>query len=302
MARRKIYAALSLFIVVCLLLIYLTLNKNTSAQEYESDSQALLQSEAKEQNRSGYSDYAGILKAYVDENGTVNYSELKKGRSALDSVVRWVGGLDRRTFENWNEKEKIAFWINAYNALTLQVIIDHYPLKRKGLKGYLYPSSSIRQIPGVWDKVKFKVMGKDMTLDEIEHRNLRKYFNEPRIHMALVCAAIGCPPLRNEPFFPEKLDEQLDDQGREFMSNEKKFRINRNKGVVYISSIFKWFGEDFVKTYGTKAGFEGKNETERAVLNFVSRYIPEESAAFLKTGDYKLKYLDYDWTLNEQKK
>ena len=144
-------------------------------------------------------------------------------------------------------------------------------------------------------------MGRAMTLDGIEHGVLRKEFHEPRIHMALVCAAMGCPPLRNEPYTGDRLGDQLDDQARRFLSNPAKFRIAANEGTVYLSSIFKWFGEDFVPGYGVEQGYGAHSAAQRAVLHFISGYLDKQEAERLSSGDYSISYLDYDWSLNEQK-
>lgn len=246
-------------------------------------------------------DYAAILISYVDDHGMVDYKGLKANRKPLDTFVLSLSRLDLKLYEGWNDKEKIAFWINAYNALTLKAIIDHYPIQASLLKSFVYPKNSIRQIPGVWDKLKFAVMGTDMTLDGIEHETLRAKFNEPRIHVALVCAARGCPPLRNEPYTGAKLDSQLDDQAAKFLKNPEKFRIDRNNQKVYLSPIFDWFGQDFVKTYGTDKEFSGFSEKERAVLNFVGRYLAPADKAYLLKGGFSIEYLKYDWSLNEKK-
>jgi hypothetical protein len=144
------------------------------------------------------------------------------------------------------------------------------------------------------------VLGEEITLDHIEHEVLRKEFNEPRIHVALVCAAMGCPPLRNEPFTGEDLDTQLDDQSKTFLANPEKFRIDRDAGTVYLSSIFEWFGEDFVMTYKPDEGYSGHSESERSVLKFASEYLGDEDARYLKEEAYEIEYLDYDWSLNER--
>lgn len=247
-----------------------------------------------------YADYAEVLNEYVNNTGMVNYRELKAKPERLNSFLAALADLPPATYQKWNDQEKIAFWINAYNALTLKAIIDHYPIRASFFKGFLHPRNSIRHIPGVWDTLRFPVMGKRMTLDEIEHGVLRKEFNEPRIHLALVCAARGCPPLRTEPYEGAKLDQQLNDQTRVFLANPKKFRIDRGQGKVYLSPIFKWFGGDFVKTYGTDKAFQGFSPDERAVLNFVSQYLAASDRDYLLQGQYTIAYLDYDWSLNEQ--
>jgi hypothetical protein len=119
--------------------------------------------------------------------------------------------------------------------------------------------------------------------------------------MALVCAALGCPILRNEPFTGDKLDSQLDDQTKRFLKDPEKFRIDRKGGRVYLSSIFKWFGEDFTKTYGTDKKFHKFDDTERAVLNFLAGYLGADDREYLEKGDFSIKYLSYDWTLNENR-
>lgn len=247
-----------------------------------------------------YDDYAAVLKAYVDDAGMVDYKALVKNRDRLDAFAAAIAGLERSIYDKWTEKGKLAFWINAYNALTLEAIVAHYPIRASFTRSLVHPKNSIRQIPGVWDKIRFTVMGRPMTLNDIEHGTLRKIFDEPRIHMALVCAAVGCPPLRGEPYVAERLDEQLDDQARRFLSDPQKFRIDREKGHVHLSPIFKWFASDFVKKYGAKEAFAGRSEKQRAVLHFITRYLSNKDKRYLTKTKYKIKYLTYDWTLNEQ--
>ena len=235
-----------------------------------------------------YDDYASVLATYVNSEGEVDYATLKENRDALDRFNADLGALDRATYESWTESQQIAFWINAYNSLTLQAIIDNYPVE------------SIRDISGVWTRLNFTVLGEAMTLDHIEHGILRKDFNEPRIHMGLVCASIGCPLLRAEPFVGDRLATQLDEQTVEFLSYARNFRLDRDSGEVLISSIFKWFGEDWKTTYGTEEKFEGFNDEKRAVLNFIAEYVDEGDRSYMTEGEYKLKYLDYDWGLNNQ--
>ncbi|MGQ9689316.1 MAG: DUF547 domain-containing protein [Desulfobaccales bacterium] len=247
-----------------------------------------------------YGEYAALLSEYVDPQGMVNYRTLKGNPQGLKAFQAALAQTTPEVYQQWRDEEKIAFWINAYNALTLKAIIDHYPIRASFFKGFVYPRNSIRQIPGVWDSRRFPVMGKSMTLDEIEHGVLRKDFNEPRIHLALVCAAMGCPPLRNEPYEGDKLDRQLHDQARVFLANPKKFRLDQGRGKVLLSPIFKWFGGDFVKTYGTDKAFQGFSPEERAVLNFLSGYVSDSDRDYLRQGKYTISYLDYDWSLNQQ--
>ncbi|UCD56666.1 MAG: DUF547 domain-containing protein [Candidatus Hydrogenedentota bacterium] len=248
----------------------------------------------------GFDDYARVLGAHVDEHGMLEYKRLKAHRQGLDTFAGAIAALEPEAYGRWTDDQKIAFWINAYNALTLKAIIDNYPIKASFFKSRLYPKNSIRQIPGVWDELEFPVIRRQVTLNQIEHVNLRRNFDEPRIHVALVCAAMGCPPLRNEPFTGERLDAQLDDQTRRFLKNAAKFRIDRDAGRVYLSSIFKWFGKDFIESYGTEDKSGGHSDAQRAVLNFVGKYLDGKDAEYLFTGEYDIIYLDYDWSLNEQ--
>jgi len=245
-------------------------------------------------------DYAAELKTYVDDEGMVYYAGLKKDHARLDKYLRALAGVGGKEFDAWSKSDRIAFLVNAYNALTLKAIEGNYPIKSSFFASLTYPSNSIRQISGVWDKLQFTVAGKKITLEEIEHKTLRAKYNEPRIHMALVCAAMSCPPLRNEPYEGAKLDAQLDDQTRKFLATRSKFRIDQSEDEVHLSSIFEWFGKDFVKNYAPKGGFAGSDE-EKAVLHFVSKYVSPADAAYLRAGKYSVEYLKYDWSLNERK-
>ncbi|EGJ35638.1 MULTISPECIES: DUF547 domain-containing protein [Moorena] len=235
-----------------------------------------------------YDDYATVLKTHVNNKALVNYQKLQQNPEQLETFNASLGAVEPSTYQSWDEAEKIAFLINAYNSFTLESIIDQNPLKK-----------SIRDIKGVWKGREFNITGESKTLDNIEHKTLRAEFNEPRIHMALVCAAISCPPLRNEPYTGEKIDQQLDDQTQNFLVSPHGFRIDRQEGSVYLSSIFKWFGEDWKKTYGVDDKFTG-NANQRAVLNFISNYLSPEDQEYLERGNYKIKYLNYDWSLNKQ--
>ena len=245
--------------------------------------------------------YAYVLKTYVDDRGMVNYKGLKSDREKLDAFVRAMERLDPAVFERWSKSEQIAFWINAYNALILKTIIDNYPITPSFFKLAVFPRHSIWHISGVWDDIKHPIMGRPMSLNAIEHETLRKDFNEPRLHVSIVCAAMSCPPLRDEPFTGKRLEAQLEDQARRFVANPQNFQTDRAARRVELSSIFKWFGEDFIATYGTDERFSGHGEAVRAVLSFVSRYLVSEDRDYLDTHPYSIHYTDYDWSLNEQR-
>lgn len=257
--------------------------------------------EARDSIRFSVGPYASMLARVVGDDGRVDYAALRDDHRALDAFAASISDLPRSAYETWTRDGKIAFWVNAYNAFTLELIVDHYPIRPSALRKLAYPANSIRQIPGAWDTVTFDVMGDPMTLDHIEHSILRKEFAEPRIHMALVCAAVSCPPLRSEPFRGESLDGQLDDQARRFLRHRAGFAIDRAAGVVWLSAIFDWFGEDFVEHYGGGSG-QCSGDGQCAVLRFVGRYVDEADRDYLEARRYDVRYFDYDWTLNEIEK
>lgn len=238
-----------------------------------------------------HTSYNNVMRKTV-KDGLVDYAGLKRDHEMLDSYLTGLSKVKQREFKSWDENKQLGYLINLYNATTLKLIIDNYPVK------------SIKDIgsffKGPWKQPVVKLFGKSITLNTLEHKIIRVDYNEPRIHVALVCAAKGCPPLRNEAYTGEKLNSQLDDQVKVFLNNPVTFRIDQQNSTVYISPIFKWYGEDFIKKFTPKAGFGGLNKTEQAVLNFSSRYLSEVDKKYLAAGGYSVKYLDYDWSLNEQ--
>lgn len=247
-----------------------------------------------------YDAFAEVLKTFVDPEGMVDYSGLQKSRESLDAFADELARFPKESYEKLGEEEQIAFWINAYNALTLKAIIDNYPIKSGFFTSLAFPKNSIRQIKGVWDDLKFEVMGEKRTLNEIEHEILRKEFKEPRIHVALVCAAKSCPRLRNEPYYGERLEEQFADQTKHFLNSDRNFRVSADEQTVRLSKIFDWFGEDFIGAYpwqGDNPGYGGK---EQAVLAFIGPFLPPEQSEQLRAKKFDVEYADYDWSLNEQ--
>jgi hypothetical protein len=236
----------------------------------------------------------------VDDQGLVDYAALVAEPSALRSFYGSLANLAPATFASWSEQDRIAFWINAYNALTLLAIVDRWPLERTGMKSMIHPRG-IRWITGVWDRLQWTVLGQTVTLDDIEHQILRKEFIEPRIHAALVCGAMSCPPLRNTAFEGPRLDDQLDDQMERFVTNPRTgLAINRERGQVLLSKIFDWYGADFVATDLPATGYGSHAAKERATLAAASFFLSDEDRGFLEQAEYSVGYLDYDWSLNEQ--
>ena len=249
-----------------------------------------------------YSSYNALLNKNV-KDAKVDYGGFLAQKDEFELFLKSLGEVQQSEYEGWSHKEKLAYWINAYNAFTIKAIIDHYPITRSfSFMGLFVPSNSILQLTGVWDKLEFRAAGRDVTLGEIEHEILRKEFNEPRIHIAINCASIGCPDLRSEAYTPDKLYVQLTDASVNFVNDpEKGFYITPEKRRVEYSKIFKWFGEDFIQSYGDAYKFDGRDEKDNAVLNFALVYLKsDDSKEFIKKNEFRIGHLDYDWHLNER--
>ena len=257
-----------------------------------------------------YDTYAQILKKYVNDDGMVDYRTLKLKRVELTHLMDKFAEFDQNEYNAWPKEDKIAFWLNAYNIQMLKIIIENYPIESSRPYRILWPPTSIRHIPPVteigtpkWNGYKFVVIDEVFTLEEIEQRFFLKKFDEPRVFFAISMASISGSPLRNKPYYGENLYKQLDDQVKKFLSSPRAFRIDREKQIVYLSSIFEpsWHGQDFLKRYGTNKKFKDNPPAVRAVLNFITHYLSKDDASFLEVGNYTVKYINYDWRLNEQK-
>ena len=203
----------------------------------------------------------------------VDYSALHKDPDKLGSYLGDLAAVKKSEYSSWSDDQKMAYLINLYNAATLKLIVDEYPVK------------SIRKINSPWNQKRVKLFGKHVSLDHIEHDILRKDFSDPRIHFGVNCASIGCPSLRAEAFQADKLNTQLDEQARLFLLSPSKNRVDRKNGILYISSIFDWFKEDFVKKSGS-------------VEKFIAPYLSDADRKAVLSGKLKVKFTDYDWDLN----
>ncbi len=226
-------------------------------------------------------DWNGLLKKNVKPKvisgvklNAVNYKSIKND----PAYEKLIGDLKSFNLSDLKTKnDKLAFWINVYNVMAVKMVLDNYPVKSIKDAGSLFKS--------VWKKEVGIVAGKIRTLNDIEHEILRK-MGEPRIHVAIVCASVSCPDLRPEAYVGEKLDAQLDDQLTKFLTNSGKgLKIDSGDNKLYLSSIFKWFEEDF--------------ESKGGVVPYLTKYADSRYMSTLKSGKLKTKYLDYDWGLNE---
>lgn len=209
-------------------------------------------------------------------DGRVDYAGLKKDPAGLGAWLAAAAKVDETDFKGRPRDQRLAFLINLYNAATLRLILDHYPI------------ASIRKIGPVWDPNKawklpvVNVFGRSVTLNQVEHEMIRPVYREPRAHFALVCAAKGCPPLRSEAYDGARLNAQLDDQARTFLFQKAKNDAGRAGETAYLSPIFKWYIEDF-------------GGSKKSVLNFVKRWLPVEDV-------WTVEWTEYDWALNEDGK
>ena len=216
--------------------------------------------------------FTRVLKKHVSK-GWVNYAALRKDRKDLDSYLKSLEVVPKKDFQDWSDSQKIAFWINAYNAYTLKLIIDNDPVKSIKDLGNIFKS-----VFGIDFIPLNNLFGGVVDLNHIEHGTLRKNFSEPRIHFALVCASMSCPALRSEAYRAKDLDEQLDEQARTFLTDVNKNRYDRESNTLYLSRIFSWFSGDFRKA-------------SRTIRNYVAQYLEFPT-------DVRVEYLDYDWSLN----
>ena len=213
-----------------------------------------------------------ILAKHVVPSG-VKYKALKKDHAKLQAYLKELSSVTPKELKSWKEAEQLSFYINLYNAATLDLVLKHYPIKsfkediKKG---------------GPWKLKSVTALQKSLSLDEVEHEYLRKNYNEPRIHFALNCASAGCPPLRAEAFTGSKLETQLEEQTKAFLASDK----NEISGSsLKLSPLFDWFKDDFVKKSGS-------------VEAFVDPYFPKQK---ISPGKVKISFTDYGWSLNEAK-
>ncbi len=204
-----------------------------------------------------------LLSKYVTKKGHVNYEGFKTDEDKLQDYLNVL--KTHAPSESWTKNEKLAYWINAYNAFTVKLILDNYPVK------------SIKDIKNPWDQEFIVIANKTYSLGDIEHKILRK-MDEPRIHFAINCASYSCPNLLNQAYIAETLEAQLDVAAHRFVNDTSKNTIS--KDAVEISKIFDWFSSDF-KSYGS-------------IIDFLNNY-----STIKINKNAKVKYKDYNWNLNK---
>jgi uncharacterized membrane protein YdjX (TVP38/TMEM64 family) len=222
--------------------------------------------------RFDHSAFDTLLRQHVDDTGLVDYRALKSDPTMLDG---YIASLASAPLTDMGRNERLALLINAYNAFTLRLILDYYPIK------------SIKDIPADqrWDAKRWNIGGNVWSLNQIEHEQIRPHFKEPRIHFALVCAAIGCPPLRNEAYVSDRLEAQLADQARYVHTHDRWFQFDRIANVVRLTSLYNWYAGDFDQVAGS-------------VMNYAAGYSPQLKQSLDSGNKPKVEFLNYDWSLN----
>jgi Protein of unknown function, DUF547 len=229
-------------------------------------------------------------------DGLVYYRALRSDRARLD---RYLASLNAAasTYDGWSREHKMAFWLNAYNAIVLQTVVNHYPIQGASKS---YPANSIRQIPGAFEQAKYRVAGKSVTLDEIE-KTILPQFKEPRLYLALGRGALGSGRLRSEAFSGDRLEKQLDDIHKEFVNDSSMIKVDRPAGQIAVTPIISWHEAEFVQAYDTGASgtFAQRSPVERAIIAFVTpRLLPLEKE-FVQKNEFKVTFQPFDWRLND---
>jgi hypothetical protein len=249
------------FILAILFILIISCSNNTISKKFDTTYNTIQKDDFEVTKSIDHTQWNALLSKYVSKDGKVNYKGFKKDEKALQHYLEI---LQKNTpLNSWTKNEKLAYWINAYNAFTIRLILDHYPVK------------SIKDIRDPWGK-EFITIGKNTySLEDIEHKILRK-MNEPRIHFAINCASYSCPNLSNKAYTQENLEQQLEAAAKHFVNDASKNSIS--KETIEISKIFNWFSSDF-KKYGTIIAF----------LNTYSTVKIDSNA--------KIKYKSYNWNL-----
>lgn len=237
--------------------------------------------------------YDELLDAYV-RDGMVYYRALKSLKARLDQYVASLSGVQPDAL---GRDAQVAFWINAYNAIVLQTVVDHYPIAGKSES---YPRASIRQVPGAFERLTHLVGGRSITLDQIE-QDVLVPFGDPRVFLALGRGAMGSGRLRSEAFTAERLESQLASLATDCPGRSQCLVIDTDQGTVSVSSVFSWRERSFVTAYANEAppSFEARSPIERAVVAFIQPKLLDFERQFLSRNTFRLRFLPFDWSLND---
>jgi hypothetical protein len=234
-----------------------------------------------------------LLDLYV-RNGEVYYRAIKSERARLDGYVAQLATVQ---VDRMPRDEQLAFWLNAYDALVLHTVADHYPILGRSPD---FPAKSIRQIPGAFERLTHRVAGRTLTLDQIE-QTILPGFHDPRVYFAIGRGAVGSGRLRSEAFSAARLEEQLADVAAECVTRAQCVSIDRANGKVAASAIFSWREKEFAAAYADKApaAFANRSPIERAVIAFVMPRLLATEKEFIALNTFQVTYSTFDWTLND---
>jgi uncharacterized protein DUF547 len=229
-------------------------------------------------------------------DGLVYYRALKSERGRLDRYAASLN-ISESTYASWSREQQMAFWLNAYNVFVLQTVIDNYPIKGRS---DMYPASSIRQIPGAFDRAKHRAAGRSVTLDEIEKKILPE-FKEPRLYLALGRGAVGSGRLHSEAYTADRLKDQLAALETDFVTRQSMLKIDRTAGVISVTAIISWHEAEFVAAYdkGATGPLAQRSPIERAIVGFITpRLLPLEKE-FVQENQFRVVFHPFDWRLND---
>jgi hypothetical protein len=240
--------------------------------------------------------FDAVLDLHV-RDGLVYYNALQADRGRLS---RYVASLNSPAvvsgYASWDKDRQKAFWINAYNAFVLQTVVSHYPIRGRAAA---YPSNSIRQIPGAFEKTAHMAAGKSVTLDQIETTILAE-FKDPRVFVALGRGAVGSGRLRSEAFGAKMVDRQLEQSKAQFATSPRHAKVDSLGGKVTINPILSWRSAAFIEEYADDSFDLPKREPiERAVIGFLRPHLLDAEEEFIKKNSFQLAYEPFDWRLND---
>ncbi|MBL8857547.1 MAG: DUF547 domain-containing protein [Planctomycetes bacterium] len=229
--------------------------------------------------------WSTVLAAHVHDDA-FDYKGLKKDRAGLDAYIATLAAVTAEDFGRWNKSRRYAYWINAYNAYTIQRVVDGYPV------------ASIKDLGdeklSVWDRefIPLGALAPDLkksmlTLNDIENKILRPVFKDARVHAAINCASVGCPPIRAEAYVGDTLDKQLDASVKAWLTDSRRNRFDADKKLIEVSQVFDWFKDDFIRDAGSVTAWLAKHAPDQKWLADAKRV--------------ELKFLDYSWKLNDKR-
>jgi hypothetical protein len=243
-----------------------------------------------------YSDWDAFLKKNVDEKGEVDYRSIKKDPKELNDSLAVLMAVNEREMASWPREEALAFWMNAYHATMISLVVESYPV------------TSVQKIPSFWNIAAFH-FGKRVknqrqySLNDIRVKNLIGVYHDEKIHLALSMAARGGPKLMREAFTGPKVEGQLFLLTRKFVTDPVYVDITPGRQKIRISKIFNWYGKDFKLDFGTPEPRGKFSASDNAVLSFLVYYLEDEAKGeYLQEAKYKIEYLSFDWSLNDFKK